>query len=285
MVYPTNLVSISIVYNFRLAQITQQPIFEKTDDINHIIIALAFDQYRKKYTRSIHQNFLGALGSFIYDPRPYYFRTDFAVSHIKEKTKSKTTFSGAETDDILFTLGRNFKINEYASLTFAGLFGIPTHKVFRLQRIDVGYSQVGLGMQFDGLYQLHHRTGLVYGARYIYFVPRNALGKPNQKYTLTIGNVADLIIALKNNWNNHGFELGFTERFRFGAHITPSLPDFTKKTNYIRSTFYATYKYRFLIRTVQNRFLLNFSYGLDTNSKIFGNRYIITVWASWNVSF
>lgn len=276
--------AISIVYNFRIAQITKQPIVEKTIERPNSIVALIFDQYRKKYSGT-KQNFFGGLSSYIYDFKSYYFRTDFAVSHIKEKNDGTITFSGTETDDILFTMGHNWTISDHSVLTLSGLFGIPTHKILRLKHIDFGYSQVGLGIQFDGSHYFNHICALLYGTRYIYFVPRTAQDALCNKYHFTIGNVADFLIANKNSWKHHGFELGYSARFRFGCHCNPHFDEIVEKTNYIRSNFYFVYKYKFFIKQVSNRFLLNFSYGFDHVSKTFGNKSIITVWGSWNVRF
>jgi hypothetical protein len=279
------LSAVSMVYNFRIAQITKQPIFEKPHDRNHTVIALLFDQYRKKYN-GIFQNFAGGLGSYIYDFEPYYFRVDFAVSHIKAKSNHTTTFSGTETDDILFTLGRNIVRRDRSIGTLSGLLGIPTHRIFRLQHTDFGYSQLGTGIQYDGSYAINHTNTLLYGARYIYFVPRKALDDLRQKHTFTLGNIGDLLFAYKNNWNEHqGIELGYTARFRFGAHIVPSLDNIVKKTNYIRSNFYAVYKYKFLINNISNRLLFYLSYGFDHTPKVYGNKYIVTLWTSWNIAF
>lgn len=282
--YCSKLYPISIVYNFRIAQITKQPIYEHQDVNNHII-ALVFDQLQKKYTGGIRQNFLGALGSYIYSFRPYYFRTDLAVSHIKEKTKSVTTFSGTEMDDILFTFGSNVRENKVTPITISVLFGVPTHRIFRLQHVDFGISQVGLGIQLDGFYQFDDKHAFIYGGRYVYFIPRKALDSSHKRYKFTIGNTIDLLAAYKINWDHHGFELGFTERFNLGAHICPHLDNTVEKTNYIRTNFYAVYKYKFLIRNVHNRLLFNISYSFDTSSKIFGNRYVIFLWSSWSVGF
>ncbi len=279
-----HLLPISMVYNFRIAQITKQPIVEKSHRHNRII-ALLFDQYRKKYN-GIFQNFIGGLGSYIYDFDSYYFRTDFAASHIKEITDHVTTFSGTETDDILFTGGRNFIINDRTTMTFSGLFGVPTHRIFRLQHVDFGYSQIGLGLQWDGSYLLNDTSALLYGARYIYFVPRTALDDLEEKHRFTIGNIGDLLLAYKNNWDfHHGIEFGYTARFRFGAHIYPNLDDIVKKTNYIRSNFYGVYKYKFIVNDISHRLLFYLSYGFDHTPKIYGNKYIVTLWASWNIGF
>lgn len=273
-----------MVYNFRIAEITKQPIFE-TERNKHTAIALVFDQYRKKYT-NVRQNYIGNLDSFIYNFNPYYFRTDFAFSHIKEQLHHVTTFSGIETDDILFTLGRDFLLNNESRVTLSGLFGIPTHKISRLQHADFGYSQVGLGLQIDGSYSFSDRNTLLYGGRYIYFVPRHALDTEKNKYDLTIGNVGDILLANKISWGkHHGFEYGYTFRSRFGAHIKPNFDNFSKKTNYLRSNFYLVYKYKFLINNISNRLLFDFSYGFDHNSKPFGTKYSMLGWISWNVSF
>ncbi len=282
------LSAISMVYNFRIAQITKQPVSLDADSAtnnNHTLVALLFDQYRKKYT-GITQNFAGALGSFIYDFKPYYFRADCAVSHIHEWCGVATTFSGTETDDILFTCGRNFILNNQTTVTLSGLFGIPTHRIFRLQHVDFGYSQVGTGIQLDGSYSLNDTSALLYGTRYIYFIPRDAYDDSCLQHDFTLGNVADILFAYKNNWNDtHGLESGYTFRTRFGADICPNLDDTITKTNYIRSNFYLVYKYRFSLDHTHNRFMLYGSYGFDHSPQLYGSRYIITLWTSWTLNF
>ena len=277
------LAAISIVYNFRIAQITKQPIFEASER-KHSIIALLFDQFQKKYN-GVSQNFGGGLCAFIYNFGSNFFRTDFAVSHIHEVTNHITTFSGTETDDLLFTMGREFLVNKKNILTLSGLFGVPTHKVLRLQHVDFGYGQIGTGIQLDGSCACTPTNFLLYGARYIYYVPRKAHDNACQNHTFTIGNTADVLLALNNKWDHHGLEVGFTERWQFGAHARPHFDEIVKKTNYIRSNLYAVYKYKFLTNNVANRFLFNISYGFDNAPKIYGNKYIITVWASWNIRF
>ncbi|MFI5333021.1 MAG: hypothetical protein ACHQVS_02880 [Candidatus Babeliales bacterium] len=280
------LTAISIVYNFRIAQITRQPITDETHDKNNTLIGLLFDQFQKKHTDT-SQNFPGGLASFIYHFDANFFRTDFAVSHIKERTDGSTTFSGTQTDDLLFTLGHNFKINKRNTVTLSGFLGIPTHKVTTLEHVSFGYGQLGTGIQIDGSYTLHHdnANALLYGARYLYFVPRTARDIECKHHTFSIGNVADVLFAYKDWWGKHGLELGFTERINFGAHCSPHFDEIIQRTNYVRSNFYAVYKYKFLIRDLPNRFLFNIAYGFDEKSKKFGNKYIITLWTSWSVNF
>ncbi len=284
-----SLFGISMVYNFRIAEVTKQPILEKSSKQNHNnqnnrAIALLFDQYIKKYDGT-KQNYAGGLASYGYDFVPYYFRIDCAVSHIHEKINNTTPFSGTEMDDLLSTVGRNFIISNNASLSLSGLFGVPTHKVYRLLHTDFGYSQIGTGLQLDGLYSFNHAGDFVYGARYVYFVPRNAWDNLEQKHRFTIGNVADLLVAYKNRWNKHGLELGYTSRFDFSTHVYPKLDNIVEKINYTRSNFYLIYKYKFFIKDIPNRFLFNISYGFDHSSKTFGDKDIVTLWASWNINF
>jgi len=280
----TPLSAISIVYNFRIAQITKQPLVETPRKQNHTFVTLLFDQYQQKY-EPVNQNFVGGLGSYIFGFSSNYIRADFAVSHIKEHTKGITTFSGTETDDFLITLGHNFRIKDKTSLTLSGLFGFPTHDIHTLQHVDFGYGQFSAGLQLDGSTNLHHDNALIYGARYIYLVPRHACDNVGESHKFTIGNDADLLFAYKQYWHKHGIELGYTSRFDFGAHVCPSFDDIVEKTNYIRSNFYFVYKYKFHIRNVAHRFLFNLSYGLDHKPKIYGNKFIITLWTSWDVNF
>lgn len=284
-IYAGKCFAISMVYNFRIAQITRQPIDPQTPR-PHSVIALPFLQWRKKYD-DIKQNFIGALGSYINRFGNAYFRIDGAVSHIHEKSaENVTTFKGTETDDLLFTVGYEFIKQKQATMTFSVLTGIPTHRLYRLQHIDFGYSLVGLGMQLDGSTQLGATQGLLFGGRYIRFFPRCGLDTGCESHTFNLGNIGDILVAYRNNWDKkHGVECGYTFRARFGAHCFPPDDEIIPKTNYLRSNFYAVYKYRFLIREAANRIMFYTSYGFDHYSKIYGNKYIVTAWASWQVSF
>lgn len=282
--YCTYVSTVSIVYNFRIAQITREAILENGNEPRNSFVALFFDQWREKYTKT-HQQYTGAFGSYILDFGSNYFRTDFAVSHIQEKTAGTTSFSGTESDDILFTFGHNIIVSDHSYITVSGFLGIPTHKLFRLQHPDFGYSQIGIGAQVDGSYTINGTSSFVYGARYIHFVPRQGQDISGADYTVTTGNVTDILVANKQNWGKHGLEFGYTARFRFGAYTYPIINDFTEKTDYIRSNVYLVYKYKFAIHDVWNRLLFNISYGRDHRSKQFGNAYIMTFWASWHVWF
>jgi hypothetical protein len=281
----SSLSAISVVYNFRIAEITKEPLFENPNYKHFSILALVFDKYQKKYNGT-RQNFVGELSSLIYAfKESYYLRTDFAVSHIHETVDCVTTFRGTETDDVLFTLGRNFNINKKSTVTLSGLFGIPTHKLLGLAHVDFGYGQFGLGVQIDGAYKLHSSSSILYGARCTNFISRNAQDSYCNTYNFTRGSIADVLIAYKKRWGKHGLEWGYAFRSDFGAHIVPNLDDTVKKTNYLRSDFYVVYKNTFLIKNIQNRILLNIAYGFDHKPKIYGNKNVVFIWGSWRISF
>jgi hypothetical protein len=280
----TNLFSLSIVYNFRIAQITKQPIMENQGYNKNTIIALLLDQYSK--TRNdTKQHFLGGLGAFIYTSKPYFFRIDWAVGHLHAKDHCTTTFNGTEPDDILFTLGHNSLFGDRKVLTASALFGVPTHQILQLKHASLGYGQFSLGAQIDGSYPIARSGALLGGIRYIRFFERHASDEYHARYRFTIGNVEDVLVAYKHSWPKHGAEVGYTSRVQFGAAVCPSFDDIVKKTNYVRSSFYAVYKYKFLVRDLPSRLLFNVAYGHDHRPHEYGNKYIVTLWGSWNINF
>jgi hypothetical protein len=279
--------AMSEVWNFRIAQITGQPISDGSQAGKHGLVALLFDQYRKKYS-GVYQNYIGFLGSYIAYSGAWSVRTDGAFSHIKERNLGVTTFEGTETDDILWTIRRGFEISDRSSMAYSMLFGVPTHKMLRLKHIDFGYSQIGLGMQWDGSYDFnyaHSNGALLYGARYIHFFERDVQNISGCTYRFTIGNIWDILSAYKHNWLQHGFEIGSTVRSCFGGQINPYLEDVVSKNNYQRADVYVVYKYKFAVNNVGNRLLYYISFARDLSPKTFGNRWIVTLWTSWNGRF
>lgn len=278
------LAPLSMVYNLRVAQITKQPLTKQSRNKSYNLLSLAFDQYRKKYN-GIEQNFLGGFGTFIYIFKPFYCRIDGAFAYIKEQNNHTTTFSGTATDDILCTLGRQFSANKKIDITVSGFFGFPTHKNFNLQRVDFGIGQIGTGFQVESAYAATPTSSLLFGTRLLYFIPTNVRGILNKKYNFTIGNIADFLCAYRSTLNNHGLEFGYTARFGFGSKLSPDPNDISSKANFISSSFYGVYKYKFLINRIINGITLSASYGFDHTPKIYGNKHIITILASWNISF
>jgi hypothetical protein len=282
--YFANLFGTSMVYNFRIAQVTKQPISEEPNNRKHTVLGLLFDLYQKKYN-NLHQNFTGGMASYMHDFAPYYVRLDFAMSHIKQSENHITNFTANQTDDLLLTTGFKLTHNERRTITISALCGVPTHRLKILQQPNFGYSQVGLGLQLDGLHNFNTQSAFIYGTRYLYFIPRTAHDASHNKYKFSVSNVFDALVAGKTNWGPQGLEAGYTARFQFGAQIYPNFEDILEKSNYIRSSWYLIYKYKFFTTHSAQRLLLNLGYGFDHKSKVFGNKDIITLWGSWSVNF
>lgn len=275
---------LSMVYSFRISQITKPPIFNKSNYHNQLL-ALTFNEYEKKNDEK-SENFLGELVSYIYIFQKHnYFRVYFAASDIKEFKSRKTIYSGAETDDILFKLGHNITINDNSTVTFSGLLGIPTHQISRLKHPEFGYGQLGIGGKIDGLYELDNKQSVYYAARAIYFVPRNALTNCSKKYKFTVGSLEDLLIGYRKAWEKYDFEFGYNLKAQIGAKSWPYSNEIIEKNNYIRSLFYTAYKYKFNIKKVPNRIILDFTYGFDHNKKPFNSKYILSGWIAWDINF
>lgn len=284
----TTLSAISIVYNFRVAQITKRAFVEhehKTDPFT--VTLLTFEQYQERHQDEITENFIGNLGAFVYDfGASSYVRIDSAISYINQKTDQTTTFSDMQTDDILLTIGHNFMPTSGSKVTFSGLFGIPTHQIYALQHVALGYGQIGAGLQLDGLYRLSNHIDFLWGTRYLYFAPQIAQDPNNNAYTFSIGNIADILLGLKRNWQStSSLEGGYTARWNFGAQISPHLDDITSKINYSRNSFYLVYKYKFQTRRVMHRLLFDVGYGYDRKTCKYGYKRIATCWVSWSINF
>jgi hypothetical protein len=277
--------SYSVVYNFRIAQITKQPIAKKLTSKSASSMILAFNIYEQKYTGGIANNFAGCMPSVVYNLESLYARIDFAFANIHQKTNGCLTFSDTESDDILISLGHAFKINEKSKVTLSGLLGVPTHPIFTLEHVAFGYGQTALGIQLDGIYNCYNDFHILCGTRYLYFVPKNALDAAENSYTFSIGNVADLLIALKNGWGKHELESGYARRWDFGSSISPAFDDIVAKTNYDRNSFYLVYKYHFKKQNISHRLLLDVAYGFDSKPKNYGNKHIFTIWGSWAMNF
>ncbi|MBP9764774.1 hypothetical protein KBD08_00375 [Candidatus Babeliales bacterium] len=279
------LAAVSIVYNFRIAQVTRQPIAAHTQKRPNSLSVLLFDFFQKTRTQNIRENYIGGITTYNRNfAEKYYLRTDFACAHTHQTIKQKTTANVTETDDILFTVGRNILAHEKLKVSISGLFGIPTHAVHTLQRVGFGTGQVGVGVQLDGLYHLKQKVDFLWGTRYNYFIPRNAFDAQCNSYKFTIGSIADILIAAQtSNPLSHGLEGGYAARWGFGIKATPTIAQLDS-FNYMRNNFYLVYKYTFLRQRFAHRLLLNISYGYDVKPERLGYNAVM-IWGSWGVAF
>lgn len=277
--------TISVVYNFRIAQITRQPVVEHNDKTPHTLTALLFNFFQKTRSLNIRENYSGGLVTFNYNiGHSYYLRSDFAVSHVNQTINKLHTVEATEPDDILLTAGRNFKTSNISRVTLSGLLGIPTHSVNTLQRVGFGAGQVGLGIQIDGLYKLNKKSDLLWGSRYNRFIPRTAQDILENQYKFTIGNIADVLVGLQTSIAPaHGLETGYAARWGFGIKACPLVDDI-ERFNYRRNNFYLVYKYTLLTPRVAHRLIINIAYGYDAKPKRFGYDAVM-LWGSWSINF
>lgn len=279
------LPALSIVYNFRIAQLTRQPIAQKTNSRPNSASLLLFNLFQKTHAFNIRENYTGGLATYNRNfAERYYFKTDFAVAHVDRNVDKITKVSVTEPDNILISMGRNFTLGKKSNATFSGLLGIPTHSVKTLQRVGFGVGQVGVGAQLDGLYKLCKPVDFLWGIRYNYFIPRTAFDTLGNSYKFTVGSIADILVALQtSNPLSHGLEGGYNARWGFGVHAVPDFANIDQ-LNYMRNSFYLAYKYTFLTKRVAHRLLLNISYGFDSKPKLYGYDAVI-VWGAWGIAF
>lgn len=282
---PSLVHALSIVYSFRITQITRQPIVPETENKPSSTSLLWFNYFQKTRCFGIRENYTGGLATYIRNFRKqYFFRADFAVGKAHQTIKKIETSNVIEPDDFLFTVGKNIMKTDCGRVSVAGLIGIPTHSVFTLQRVGFGNGQPGIGAQIDGLYNLSDKIDVLGGVRYNYFIPRTAFNNQDEKYTFTVGSIADFLIGLQTSNNiGHGIEGGYAARWGFGAKATPRII-VLEDASYMRNNFYLVYKYTFLTEKVAHRLLLNISYGFDSKPKDLGYNAVM-VFASWGIAF
>ena len=276
------IISESLVYNFKIAQITKDLSLNKED--NHSsFTTLIFNQYRKRYDLT-QEYFIAPLFSYINSFENYCFRIDSSFGHIKQKLNKKTLYSGENIDDLLLTFSKGFKNkNNIHSISF--LLGIPTHKIYSLQHPSVGYGQFSLGIQYDGLIETKQNEAFLYGARCIYFIPKNAFDLSHNNYKFTIGSLIDLLVSYRKNWDKKGVEIGYNLKFSCDAKIKPLYIELIQKLNYSRNSFFLVYKYKVMICDVLNKIFFNITYGFDNKSNSFNLKHFVSTWIFYSLEY
>jgi hypothetical protein len=275
--------SVSIVYNIKIAETTKRQAFEKNGEHPSLTALTPFDQFRTKYSGD-RQNYGGTMLSYIYSPENYFGRVDFAVAQVNT---DHGRFVKTETDDLVFSGGYSFSINERAKLTLSGFFGVPTHKDKSIVEPQFGYAHVGLGAQLDGslIFSKHNpEHSLRFAVRGIEFFNRT-IHVDSVRYHFTFGALVDLYIALHINIDSNRVDLGYNPTFLVASSIKPFLPDAVKLTEFKRNSFFGVYKRRFALKNNPSTAAVAVSYGFDFEPLEFGNKRIITVWGLWTIGF
>jgi len=275
--------SISIVYNLKIAETTKRQDFEKNGEHPSTAAITGFNQFRTKYSGSRH-NYGGSLLSYIYSPENYYARVDWAVAQVNVDGGS---FKKGQTDDLLFSAGYSHAFNHRSKCTLSGLFGMPTHKDLSILEPQFGYAHVGLGAQLDASFlfsQYSNDHSLRCAARIIHLFKRRVDLLCNA-FDFTMGNLIDLYVALHITSGNSRCDVGYNPTFLCSGKIIPYLTDVVQKSNFKRNSFFGVYKYKFRLGSYPSSVALALSYGFDYESRVFGNKRIITAWSAWTFSF
>ncbi len=279
---------ISIVYNLRIAETTKHHELEHDAMHSSLVGITPFDQFRRKYDGT-RESAIGALATALYYTKKFYVRIDGAGAYVSEQ-KNDVHFQKTQSDDILFSGGYTKRLGERAIITLSGLFGVPTHKDTSLLNVQFGLAHIGLGAQLDGdfKYSQNEKHSVQTALRLIHFFERKTpctVNESQENVRFKTGNLVDLFIAHHTTMDQQRFECGYNLTMLFDTKVHPHVADIVDKTEFIRSSFYGTYKYKFSLLDFTNTFLLGVSYGFDHKPKKNGEKRIVTLWATWNVHF
>lgn len=292
IIYP-NLCAVSLVYNLKIAETTRRQALEQEQHPNYTIAAIiGVEQWRKRHDGA-HLETSGGLGTLIHVPTPFYVRADFAVGRVSQRVPllDNKKFSRVQTDDILFSAGYSHMLGGKSKITVSGLLGIPTHKDTGFQAYQLSTGHVGIGAQLDAalFYSDDPGHSLMGAARFVRFCKRTVdidILTIRQQFEFELGNLADLLIAHTSKWGKHHTEIGYNATFGFGANLRPPIPDLENQLKFTYSSFYANYKYQFLINNkYPSVFAAGVSYAFDHLKNLLNLKYSITVWGSWGFAF
>jgi len=279
---------VSVVYNLRIAETSKRQATEPLITKPFVLAQTVFEQNRTTYD-GIHQNFAGTLSSGIFLKDTYYVKVDWAFGNAASRFEA-LHLSRTQTDDIVVTSGYSFTLNEHAKITFSGLVGFPTHNDLGLQGAQIGTGHYGLGVQWDGSFTFAHHANhsLRAAARSVHFFERtissNLLGF-NQRYRVAPGDLIDFLVAHHVNHDKHRMEFGYNSSFLVNAKICPDIEAVRIRSTYIRSSFYATYAYFFMLAGHLSGVACAFSGGFDHLPKKVGTQRVLTAWALWGINF
>lgn len=282
-----NLFAVSIVYNMRIAETTKAKNRSLVEPRPSIGALTAFAQFRN-HNNPVRQSAGGILGTYIYTNEGWYARINAAAGKVHAHACNTVTVSRTQTDDILFSGGYGWKINDQGSVSLSGHLGIPTHNDDSLQFFQLGTGHVGLGAQLDGIYAFDDAQTFITAARFIHFFPRDiAITLQDVRYNLVsnIGNAFDLLFAYQHTWGPHLLGLGYNPTFIFSAKIEPSLNIFNLKTHANTNSFFCSYRYGFLIDTMLSAVIFGISYGFGSTPIPNDKVHITTAWFSWGINF
>jgi hypothetical protein len=273
LLLPLSAYSLTLVYNLRIAEATKR---QKTpgDQRYPSIASFTLVDHASERRDGTHYNYIGGLATYYYATESLHAEIDTAAAHVCQK-KDGASFSRTQFDDILFSGGWSVSLNERSRATVTGMIGIPTHKDLSPEGVQFGTGHGGVGIQLDGsfFYSKNYHHFIAIAGRYLRFFPRTIhilINDHATPFRFNIGNVVDLFISHSSNWERHHVEVGYNPTFLFEASIYPSLALITEQTNYIRSSFFGSYRYLFLVGKHASGISTGLSYGFDHIPSTFG---------------
>lgn len=280
--------SISLVYNLRVSETSKRQVVEALNIKPWVAAETVFNQNRLTYD-GVHQNFVGALSSLLYVKENYYAKVDWAFGNAASRFET-IHLSRTQTDDVVITAGYSFQLSPQVKITFSGLIGVPTHKNFGLQGVQIGTGHYGLGVQWDGafIFARHANHSVRAAARSVHFFERSlttSLLGFMQRFKVAPGDLIDFLVAHHINHVRHRIEYGYNSSFLVNAKLCPMLEAIQKRSTYIRSNFYVTYGYLFMLGGHISGVACAFSGGFDHIPKKVGTKRILSAWVLWGINF
>jgi len=287
--YTPLLFSITFVYNLRIAETTRtrNTAFGKLKPSVAALTPLA--QFRG-FDTDFHQSAGGVLGNYIYATDDWYARINAAVGRVHADGPTVGEFGATEFDDLLLTGGYSWQMAEKTRISFSGHFGIPLHRDYVGDLVELGTGHVGLGLQLDGVHAFNAEQALLIAARAIYFFPRDVTltldGTTLHIPKFRLGNVVDFFITYQHIFDEerHLVGAGYDLTYTFGTD-DPTDPSHIRTLNTTQNSLFATYRYAFPIKEHLSAIILGFSYGFLKVPAPLNHGYSATVWLTWGINF
>jgi hypothetical protein len=286
--YAMPLHSTTFVYNLRIGEINRpkNPVSHEEDHNSAILTAIA--QRFASSDTNFHQLTGGILGTYIFAKNHWYFRANAAVGRVHAKRGNTDTFSKTEWDDILFSGGYGWQLDEKLQISFSGYWGIPTHQDHFTNLAQLGTGHMCLGIQLDFAYNFTPQHKLLAASRLIHFMSRDITVKREEVIQLINafepGNLVDFLFAYQHSWKQHEITLGYNPATTFGTDDITSA-DRTGELGTVANTLFASYRYGFMVKNYLSAVIGGLSYGFLKLPAPLQQSHIITAWFTWEISF
>jgi hypothetical protein len=242
------------------------------------------------FETDFHQSAAGVLGNYIYATDDWYARINASVGRVHANSCTVGEFGATEFDDILFTGGYSWQMAERTRISLSGHFGVPLHRDYVGDLVELGTGHVGLGLQIDGLHAFNEAQILLLALRALYFFPRDVTLSLNNKTVhlskFRLGDVLDFLISYQHIFDDprHMVAAGYNLTYTFGTD-DPTDPFHVRTLSTTQNNLFATYRYAFPIKEHLSAIILGFSYGFLNVPAPLNHGYSATAWLTWGINF